>query len=61
MATIIKSKRDEVITITLCMLKLKKCILYLTLSISMPLYQDECYINYQQSLMLNKSINTQVR
>jgi hypothetical protein len=44
-----KSKRDEVPTITLCKLKLKKCILYLTLSIGMSLYQVECYIDYQQS------------
>jgi hypothetical protein len=49
-----KSKRDEVATITLCKLKLKKCILYLTLSIGMPLYQAGCYIDCRQSLMLNK-------
>jgi hypothetical protein len=51
-----KSKRDEVATITLCKLKLKKCILYLILSIGMPLYQEECYIDCQQSLMLNKKL-----
>jgi hypothetical protein len=56
-----KSKRDEVTTITLCKLKLKKYILYLILSIGMSLYQEGCYIDYQQSLLLNKSINTQVR
>jgi hypothetical protein len=61
MATLMKSKRDEVATITLCKLKLKKCILYLILSIGMPLYQEGCYIDYQQSLMLNKSLNTQAR
>jgi hypothetical protein len=33
MATLMKSKRDEAATITLCKLKLKKYILYLTLSI----------------------------
>jgi hypothetical protein len=60
-ATLMKLKRDEVTTITLCKLKLKKCILYLTLSICMPLYQEGCYIDCQQSLMLNKSLNTQVR
>jgi hypothetical protein len=60
-ATLMKSKRDEVATITLCKLKLKKCILYWTLSIGMPLYQEGCYIDCQQSLMLNKSLNTQVR
>jgi hypothetical protein len=60
-ATLMKSKRDEVATITLCKLKLKKYILYLTLSICMPLYQEGCYIDCQQSLMLNKSLNTQVR
>jgi hypothetical protein len=59
--TLMKSKRDKVITITLCKLKLKKCILHLTLSIGMPLYQEGCYIDCQQSLMLNKSLNTQVR
>jgi hypothetical protein len=53
-ATLMKSKRDEVATITLCKLKLKKCILYLILSIGMPLYQDGCYIDCQESLMLNK-------
>jgi hypothetical protein len=52
-----KLKRDEVATITLCKLKLKKCILYLTLSIGMSLYQKGCYIDYQQSLMLNKRLN----
>ncbi len=46
---------------TLCKLKLKKCILYLILSICMPLYQERCYIDCQQSLMLNKILNTQVR
>jgi hypothetical protein len=60
-ATLMKSKRDEVTTITLFKLKLKKYILYLTLSIGMPVYQQGCYIHYQQSLMLNKSLNTQVR
>jgi hypothetical protein len=60
-ATLIKSKRDEVATITLCKLKLKKCILYLTLSIGLSLYQMGCYIDCQQSLMLNKRLNTQVR
>jgi hypothetical protein len=60
-ATLIKSKRDEVETITLCKLKLKKCILYLTLSICMPLYQEWCYIDCQQNLMLNKILNTQMR
>jgi hypothetical protein len=55
-ATLIKSKRDEVATITLCKLKLKKYILYLILSICMSLYQERCYIDYQQSLMLNKSL-----
>jgi hypothetical protein len=59
--TLMKSKGDEVTIITLCKLKLKKCILYLTLSIGMPLYQEGCYIDYQQSLMLKKSLNTQVR
>jgi hypothetical protein len=59
--TLMKSKRDGAATITLSKLKLKKCILYLTLSIGMPLYQDGCYIDCQQSLMLNKSVNTQVR
>jgi hypothetical protein len=49
-----KSKRNEVATITLCKLKLKKYILYLTLSIDMSLYQEGCYIDCQQSLMLNK-------
>jgi hypothetical protein len=61
MTTLMKSKRDEVATITLCKLKLKKYILYLILSICMLLYQERCYIDYQQSLMLNKSLNTQVR
>jgi hypothetical protein len=42
-----KSKRDEVTTIILYKLKLKKCILYLTLSIGMPLYQEGCYIYCQ--------------
>jgi hypothetical protein len=60
-ATLMKSKKDEVATITLCKLKLKKCILYLTLSLGMSLYQQGCYIDCQQSLMLNKSLNTQVR
>jgi hypothetical protein len=60
-ATLIKSKRDEVTTIILCKLKLKKYILYLTLSICMLFYQEGCYIDCQQSLMLNKSLNTQVR
>jgi hypothetical protein len=59
--TLMKSKRDEVATITLCKIKLKKYILYLILSICMPLYQEGCYIDYQQSVMLNKSLNTQVR
>jgi hypothetical protein len=54
-------KRDEVATITFCKLKLKKYILYLTLSIGMWLYQEGCYVDCQQSLMLNKSLNTQVR
>jgi hypothetical protein len=60
-ANLMKSKRDEVIIITLCKLKLKKYILYLILSIDMSLYQEGCYIDYQQSLMLNKSLITQVR
>jgi hypothetical protein len=60
-ATLMKSKRDEVAATTLCRLKLKKCILYLILSIGMPLYQEGCYIDCQQSLMLKKSLNTQVR
>jgi hypothetical protein len=60
-ATLMKSKRDEVATITLCKLKFKKYILYLILSIGMLLYQEGCYIDCQQSLMLNKSLNTQVR
>jgi hypothetical protein len=51
-----KSKIDEVATITLCKLKWN-----LTLSICMPLYQEGCYIDCQQSLMLNKSLNTKVR
>jgi hypothetical protein len=49
-----KSKRDKVAAITLCKMKLKKCILYLILSIGMSLYQEGCYIDCQQSLMLNK-------
>jgi hypothetical protein len=56
-----KSKSDEVATITVCKLKLKKYILYLTLSIGMSLYQEGCYIDCQQSPMLNKRLNTQVR
>jgi hypothetical protein len=60
-ATLIKSKRDEVAAIILCKLKLKKCILYLTLSIGMLLYQEGCYVDCQQSRMLNKSLNTQVK
>jgi hypothetical protein len=60
-ATLMKSKRDEVATITLCKLKLKKYILYLILSIGMSLYQERWYIDCQQSLMLNKRLNTQVR
>jgi phage shock protein PspC (stress-responsive transcriptional regulator) len=47
MTTLMKSKEDEVTTIILCKLKLKKCILYLILSICMPLYQEGCYIDYQ--------------
>jgi hypothetical protein len=54
-------KRDKVAIITLCKLKLKKYILYLILSIGMLLYHDGCYINYQQSLMLNKSLIIHVR
>jgi hypothetical protein len=45
-----KSKRDEVATITLCKLKLKKYILYLIFSIGMSLYQEGSYIDYQQKL-----------
>jgi hypothetical protein len=45
--TLMKSKRDEVTTITLCKLKLKKYILYLILSIGMLLYQEGCYIDYK--------------
>ena len=60
-ATLMKSKRDKVTTITLCKLKLKKCILYLILSIGMSLYQERCYVDCQQSLILNKRLNTQVR
>jgi hypothetical protein len=56
-ATLMKSKRDEVATIILCRLKLKKCILYLILSIGMPLCQEGCYIDCQLSLILNKSLN----
>ena len=59
--SLMKSKRGKVATITLCKLKLKKYILYLILSIDTPLYQEGCYIDCQQSLMLNKSLNTQVR
>jgi hypothetical protein len=40
---------------------LKKCILYFTFNIGMPLYQEGCYIDCQQSFMLNKNLNTQVR
>jgi hypothetical protein len=36
-------------------------ILYLILSIGMPLYQEGCYIDCQQSPMLNERLNTQVR
>jgi hypothetical protein len=43
-----KSKRDEVATITLCKLKLKKYILYLIFSIGMSLYQEGSYIDSQQ-------------
>jgi hypothetical protein len=46
-ATLMKSKRDEVETITLYKLKLKKCILYLTLSISILFYQEGCYVDCQ--------------
>jgi hypothetical protein len=60
-ATLMKSKWDEVATIILCKIKLKKCIFYLILSIGVPLYQEGCYIDCQQSFMLNKSPNTQVR
>jgi hypothetical protein len=56
-----KLKRDDVATIILYKLKLKKYILYLTLNICMPLYQEGCYVDCQQSLMLNKSLNNQVR
>jgi hypothetical protein len=59
--TLMKSKRDEVAIITLCKVKLKKYNLYLTLSIGMPLYKEGCYVDCQQSLMLNKSLNTEVR
>jgi hypothetical protein len=44
-ATLMKSKKDEMATITLCKLKLKKYILYLILSIGMSLYQEGCYID----------------
>jgi hypothetical protein len=60
-ATLMMSKMDEVATITLCKLKLKKCILYLILSIGMSLYQEGSYIDCQQGLMLNKSLITWVR
>jgi hypothetical protein len=60
-ATLMKSKRDKVATITLCKLKLKKCTIYLILSIGMPLYQEGCYIDCQQSFMLHKRLNIQVR
>jgi hypothetical protein len=56
-ATLMKSKRDEVVTITLCKLKLEKCILYLILSIGMPLHQERYYIDCQQNLMLNQKTN----
>jgi hypothetical protein len=59
--TLMMPKRDKVAIITLCKLKLKKYILYLILSIGMLLYHDGCYINYQQSLMLNKSLIIHVR
>jgi hypothetical protein len=39
----------------------QECILYLIFRIGMPLYQEGCYIDCQQSLMLNKSLNTQLR
>jgi hypothetical protein len=46
-STLMKSKRDKVISITMWKLKLKKYILYLTLTIGMPLYQEGCYIDCQ--------------
>jgi hypothetical protein len=46
---------------TLFKLMLKKCILYLFLSLGMSLYQEGYYIGCQQSLIFNKSLETQVR
>jgi hypothetical protein len=45
----------------LCKLKLKKSILYLIMSIGMPLYQEGYHMDYQQSLNAQHSLKPQVR
>jgi hypothetical protein len=42
----------------LCKLKLKKYILYLILSVGMPLYQEGYHMNYQQSLNAQYSLKS---
>jgi hypothetical protein len=46
---------------TLCKLKLKKCILYLILSIGISLYQEGYHIDCQQNLNFQQRLKTQVR
>jgi hypothetical protein len=46
---------------TLCKLKSKKCILYLLLSVVMPLNQEGHHMDRQQNLNTQHSLKTQVR
>jgi hypothetical protein len=60
-ATLIKSKRNEVVTINLVQAQVEEIHFYLMLSIGMPLYQEGYHMDCQQSLNAQHSLKTQVR
>jgi hypothetical protein len=57
-AIFMKSKRNEVTTINIVQTQVEKCILYVILSVGMPLYQEGYHMDYQQSLNAQQILKT---
>jgi homoserine trans-succinylase len=60
-AILMKSKRDEVAIINIVKAQVEELYFIFNLEYRLPLYQEEYYIDCQQSLNKQRSLKTQVR
>jgi hypothetical protein len=60
-ATLMKSKRDEVTRINIVQAQIEELYFIFNLEYKLPLYQEGYHMDYQQSLNAQCSLKTQVR